>query len=68
MMTAKAVARAQESGAPRLNDLTKKNVAKVTRYRQDGKEAFDNLVESFREKLRLSKKGERSAKVGEAES
>ncbi|KAL2759060.1 hypothetical protein ACRALDRAFT_2066726, partial [Sodiomyces alcalophilus JCM 7366] len=44
MMTAKTVARARENGISRLNELTEKNVAKVTRYRRDGKEGFDSLV------------------------
>ncbi|KAK1728788.1 hypothetical protein CaCOL14_005374 [Colletotrichum acutatum] len=47
MMTAKAVAHDKDSGH-RSTDLTKKNVAKVTRYRKDGKTAFDDMVASFR--------------------
>ncbi|KAL2876052.1 54S ribosomal protein L8, mitochondrial [Colletotrichum sp. CLE4] len=47
MMTAKAVANDKDNGH-RSTDLTKKNVAKVTRYRQDGKTAFDEMVASFR--------------------
>ncbi|ROT35645.1 ribosomal protein L17 [Sodiomyces alkalinus F11] len=68
MITAKAVARAQVHGVSRLNELTKKNVAKVTRYRQDGTEGFDKLVQSFRDKLRISKKKGGQAEVSEADS
>jgi hypothetical protein len=45
MMTAMAVARDQERGAE-STDITRKNVAKVTRYR--GTEEFDQLVKKIR--------------------
>ncbi|GKT60735.1 50S ribosomal protein L17 [Colletotrichum tofieldiae] len=48
MMTAKAVAFDKDSGK-RHTELTKKNVSKVTRYRKDGKTAFDDMVASFRQ-------------------
>lgn len=42
-MTAAAVARDRELGK-RHTDLTQKNIAKVTRYRRDGREAFEAMV------------------------
>ncbi|KAF3359352.1 hypothetical protein VD0004_g7170 [Verticillium dahliae] len=46
-MTAKAVARGQHEGWP-MNDVTQKNVDKVTRYREGGKKALDKLVSQFK--------------------
>ncbi|KAK1967529.1 ribosomal protein L17 [Colletotrichum eremochloae] len=48
MMTAKAVAFDKDAGK-RHTELTMKNVAKVTRYRKDGKSAFADMVASFRQ-------------------
>ncbi|CRJ82364.1 hypothetical protein BN1708_016973, partial [Verticillium longisporum] len=45
-MTAKAVARGQHEGWA-MNDVTQKNVDKVTRYREGGKKALDKLVSQF---------------------
>ncbi|KAK3945935.1 ribosomal protein L17 [Diplogelasinospora grovesii] len=46
-MTAAAVARDRELGKE-STEITKMNVAKVTRYRQGGQEALDKLVEKVR--------------------
>ncbi|KAL9946632.1 hypothetical protein D7B24_007727 [Verticillium nonalfalfae] len=46
-MTAKAVARGQHEGWA-MNDVTQKNVDKVTRYREGGKKALDKLVSQFK--------------------
>lgn len=42
-MTAAAVARDRSLGKPHT-DLTQKNIAKVTRYRREGREAFEAMV------------------------
>ncbi|KAF5486656.1 54S ribosomal protein L8 [Colletotrichum siamense] len=47
-MTAKAVARDMKNGTE-STELTLKNKQKVTRYRKDGSQAFDALVERFNE-------------------
>lgn len=54
-MTAAAVARDQRLGRP-SNDLTLLNRNKVTRFRPDGKEAFDAMVKRVGE-MRLGGKG-----------
>ncbi|KAM0271084.1 hypothetical protein ACHAQH_009233 [Verticillium albo-atrum] len=46
-MTAKAVARGQHEGWA-MNEITQKNVDKVTRYREGGKQALDKLVSQFK--------------------
>lgn len=45
-MTAATVARDRRLGKPHT-DLTLKNIEKVTRYRQNGKEEFEKLVEKI---------------------
>ena len=47
-MTAAAVARDRALGK-RHTDLTVKNIAKVTRYRQDGREKFEEMVEKVKD-------------------
>ena len=50
-MTAAAVARDRKLGKPHT-ELTQKNIAKVTRYRKEGREEFEAMVERI-EKLEL---------------
>lgn len=45
-MTAAAVARDRKLGQGHT-DLTQKNISKVTRYRQDGREEFEKLVDKI---------------------
>ncbi|CCF35971.1 ribosomal protein L17 [Colletotrichum higginsianum] len=66
MMTAKAVAFDKDSGK-RHTELTMKNVAKVTRYRKDGKTAFDDMVASFRG-LKTRREGKKGKKAVEKEA
>ncbi|KAK3897834.1 ribosomal protein L17 [Staphylotrichum tortipilum] len=47
-MTAAAVARDRALGK-RHTDLTIKNIAKVTRYRKDGREKFEEMVEKIKD-------------------
>ncbi|OLN82227.1 54S ribosomal protein L8, mitochondrial [Colletotrichum chlorophyti] len=47
MMTAKAVAQDRILGR-KHTDLTQKNLDKVTRYRQDGKNAFEKMAANFK--------------------
>ena len=49
-MTAMAVARDQTAGKT-STDVTELNVKKVTRYRRDGQDAFDGLVERMKKRL-----------------
>ncbi|WYZ41875.1 hypothetical protein EsH8_V_000770 [Colletotrichum jinshuiense] len=62
MLTAKAVAHDKDQGK-RHTELTQKNVAKVTRYRKDGKTAFDDMVASFR--LLKTKEEQKAAQKAE---
>ncbi|KAI1371982.1 ribosomal protein L17 [Hypoxylon crocopeplum] len=68
-MTAAAVARDERLGRP-SNPLTLRNRAKVTRYRADGRSAFDDMVKRVA-KLRLSgklrKKDDADEEEGEGE-
>jgi hypothetical protein len=48
MMTAKAVALGQRDGLP-MNSITQKNIDKVTRYRENGKDVFEDMVEKFKD-------------------
>ncbi|KAI1258654.1 ribosomal protein L17 [Xylariaceae sp. FL1019] len=48
-MTAAAVARDRRLGKPSHNELTQLNMAKVTRYRPDGKNAFETMVDRIAE-------------------
>jgi len=57
-MTAMAVARDQTSGRP-SSDLTELNLKKATRYRKDGQQEFDNMVERMRQKLKATTVGKR---------
>jgi large subunit ribosomal protein L17 len=46
-LTARTVARLQREGRE-VNELTARNVAKVTRYRRDGPRAFGDMVSRMR--------------------
>lgn len=48
MMTAKAVALGERDGLP-MNTMTQKNIDKVTRYRENGKDVFQDMVEKFKD-------------------
>jgi uncharacterized FlaG/YvyC family protein len=50
-MTARTIARARGEGKD-LNEMTAKNVEKVTRYRPNGEEALEKMVEKMN-KLRV---------------
>jgi len=47
-MTARTLARQREEGQEELNDVTAKNVIKVTRYRKDGENALEEMVGKLR--------------------
>ena len=47
-MTARTVARLEEEGKE-LNEMTQRNVEKVTQFRKGGDEALKNLVEQMKE-------------------
>ncbi|KAL0942196.1 ribosomal protein l17 [Colletotrichum truncatum] len=61
-MTAKAVAFNRSQGQ-KSNELTRKNVDKVTRYRKDGKEAFEEMVDRFRRLVHKDSKKLRKAQA-----
>lgn len=65
MMTAKAVALGEREGLP-MNDITKKNISKVTRYRQNGQSVFDDMVDKFRNLN--TRRGDRKAAKSAEES
>lgn len=46
-ITARTVARCQTESKP-INDITAMNISKVTRYRKDGAEALDEMVEKIK--------------------
>ena len=48
-MTARTIARLREKGHE-LNDITAGNIRKVTRFREDGEDALEDMVQKF-EKL-----------------
>ncbi|KAH8821053.1 ribosomal protein L17 [Xylogone sp. PMI_703] len=55
-VTARTLARQREQGLE-MNDLTRKNIEKVTRFRRDGKEELESMVE----RLSKVKVGDRKA-------
>ncbi|KAF3905769.1 hypothetical protein AA313_de0203627 [Arthrobotrys entomopaga] len=59
-MTAKSVARNAFEGTP-IHPLTRKNIAKVTRFRQNGEEEFQKVVDYFISALE-EKKGSNTTK------
>lgn len=56
-MTARTLARQRAEGL-QSNDITAKNVAKVTRYRPDGQQALERTVQRFEQ---MNKGGEGEA-------
>lgn len=45
-MTARAILRQRQGNLP-IHDLTAKNIAKVTRYRSDGEDKLEEMVQKF---------------------
>ncbi|KAJ5689663.1 54S ribosomal protein L8 [Penicillium macrosclerotiorum] len=60
-MTARTVARHRELGVEELNDLTQRNVDKVTRFRKGGMQAFEEAIR----KLKIGSSKETSSSLGE---
>lgn len=61
MMTAKAVAQGEATGLE-VNELTQKNIDKVTRYRDNGEAVFNKMVDDFRRTLSFGSKKNRKDK------
>lgn len=45
-MTARTVSRLRREGKP-LNDMTKGNIAKVTRFRPEGEKQLEDMISKF---------------------
>ncbi|KAM0335838.1 hypothetical protein ACHAQA_000888 [Verticillium albo-atrum] len=65
-MTAKAVAQGQANGWA-MNEITQKNVDKVTRYRADGKAALNTLVGQFRNLMTDQKRAAEKKTIKDAQ-
>jgi large subunit ribosomal protein L17 len=46
-LTARTIAKIEGEGR-RINDMTRANIQKVTRYRQNGEQALETMVEKFK--------------------
>jgi large subunit ribosomal protein L17 len=63
-MTARTLARQRDlagKGKAEVNEITQKNIDKVTRYREDGEEALEDMVKRIRG-LEIQHRGEGSEK------
>lgn len=64
-MTARTLARIEEEGK-NVNDITAKNVLKVTRYRKEGEEELRRVVDELRD-LKVTEKRDKGSFGGRAE-